>query len=53
MKETLTINGRGYDVTVTISVDGDRAKFLADAEKLRDSLVAAFDQAIDAEKSKQ
>jgi hypothetical protein len=52
MTQTTTINGRGYELTVKIDVEGDRAKFLADAANLRESIVAAFDQAIVAEKSK-
>ena len=49
MSETLiSIPGRGYELFVNVNVEmkGNRANFLADAEKIKDSLYAAFDEAI-------
>jgi hypothetical protein len=46
MIETIFIQGRGYEVTVAIDVKSDRRKFIADADKLRASLVKAIDQVI-------
>lgn len=49
MSDTLiSVPHRGYSLSVKVEIDveGDRANFLADAEKLKDGLGTAFDQAI-------
>jgi hypothetical protein len=47
MNETLiSIPGRGYELSVKIVVEGDYAKVIADADKIRDGIAKAFDQAI-------
>jgi hypothetical protein len=50
MSETLiAMPGRNYEIFVKLNVEmkGDRANFLADAEKIKASLAAAFDEAIE------
>jgi hypothetical protein len=50
MSETLiSIPGRDYEIFVKVNVEmkGNRANFLADAEKIKASLAVAFDQAIE------
>jgi hypothetical protein len=50
MTETLiSLPGRDYQLKVAVKIDvaGNRANFLADAHKLRESLAAAFDEAIE------
>jgi hypothetical protein len=50
MSETLIeIPGRDYQLSVAVKIDvaGNRENFLEDAHKLRASLIAALDEAIE------
>jgi hypothetical protein len=53
MKTLIEVTGKGYGIDVTINVTGDRAKFLADADKIHKSILDTFDRALRFEKSKQ
>jgi hypothetical protein len=45
-ENTISIEGDGYELNVRIEIEGDNAKFLSDAEKLKDSIAKAFDEVV-------